>query len=164
MRTPGSPLLRRRSRPSSRGVTLVELLITIGVICVLIGLALPAIQAAREVARGARCAANLKQIGIASHAYESLWGSSGVRFARVPDAIIHALRGSLRQHLKRLSYRTGSATFVLRSNFVHCLELSFVRPRSGADRRDHGSQHSSRNSFADASGVGPRRKRRSATR
>src|SRR5262245_62143269 len=59
------------SLPTRRGFTLVELLVVIAIIGVLVAMAIPAVQASREMGRRAICQANLGQILLAVQSYDN---------------------------------------------------------------------------------------------
>lgn len=58
---------------SRAGFTVIELMVSIGVIAVLVSLAAPAVQQARETARGLDCRNRLRQIGLAMQQYTDVY-------------------------------------------------------------------------------------------
>ena len=59
----------KKDKCNKRSFTLIELLVVIAIIAILAAMLLPALSSARNSARTAHCASNLKQLGIAAHMY-----------------------------------------------------------------------------------------------
>ena len=57
-----------------RGLTLLEVVVTIGIIGLLLAILLPAVQQSRGAARMTHCRSNLRQLALAANNYESLHG------------------------------------------------------------------------------------------
>ena len=103
------PLIRKH------GFTLVELLVVIAIIGTLVGLLLPAVQAARESARRSLCSNNLKQFGLATQNYhdakQAFPLSQNIPAGATPDQITNEWYSS-----RRLS--------------GHCMLLPFLEQQS----------------------------------
>jgi len=61
-----------RHSKSRAGFTLIEILVVLAVILILVGLLLPAIQAAREASRRAACSNHLRQLGLGLQSYSEI--------------------------------------------------------------------------------------------
>jgi prepilin-type N-terminal cleavage/methylation domain-containing protein len=84
---PGQALIFSLVR--SRGFSLLELLVVIGVIALLVGILVPTLAASRDAARTAGCASNLRQIQLICRAYADQFKGSGpalgVPYASIPN-------------------------------------------------------------------------------
>lgn len=111
-----------------RGWTLIELLVVLGILGVLAGLILPAVQRAREAARRSQCVSNLRQIMVAMERFAATHGAfptgvHGPPYTRA-DALYPSAAYSV--HLELLSALDETAIFNAINDDINCNVLEDV--------------------------------------
>ena len=123
------------------GLTLIESLVVVAVIGVLAALLVPAVQAGREAARRISCGNNLRQIGLALHAYH------GVHECLPP--------GRIKSYDPRYSGTNPPCTSTTIDKSYLVMLLPFIEQRSLYDSMNHSLHVASReNRTSHTVGVG----------
>ncbi len=112
--------------------TLVELLVVIGIIGILIGMLLPAVQQVREAARNTQCKNNIRQIALATLNYESTHGNFP------PGMLEEAVGPSPGVDPQRLGVFCQLLPFMELSNVADLVEPTLNPDRLGDDGQGNG--------------------------
>ena len=131
-----------RSRSRHSGFTLVELLVVIAIIGVMVGLLLPAVQAAREAARRSQCTNNLKQIGLGLQNYHAAtnrfpfgMGGTGNKFSALSQILPYLEQSSVHETInfsRPINDPVNSAARLAELSLFRCpSDLANAQPTAG---------------------------------
>ena len=123
-----------------RAITLIELLVVITLIGLLIAILLPAVQSAREAARRAACASNLRQIGLALNSYSAAVGSLPQKINGMHGFSVHAM---ILPHIgESILYNSLNFNVMefqdLNRTITQCQVSAFLCPSDGGNGRAGG--------------------------